>query len=177
MVASVDDIRELREQTSCGVIECKKALEEAKGDLKKAKEILQKRGLEIAAKKGSRAAQEGRVEAYIHMGNKIGVLVEVNCETDFVAKNDDFAKFAKDVAMHIAAMSPEYIRREDVPEKVLAEQKDKETFYKEKCLMEQPFVKNPKNTIQDCLNELIAKIGENILISRFDRFKVGQHQN
>jgi len=173
MMASVDAIKELREMTSCGVIECKKALEEAKGDIEKAKQILQKRGLEIAAKKGSRTAKEGRVESYIHLGNKIGVIVEVNCETDFVAKNEDFCAFTKDVAMHIAAMAPKYIKQADIPADVLAAQKDQATFIKENCLLDQPFVRDPKMTIQDCLNLLIAKIGENILVSRFIRYKVG----
>ncbi|OGX24961.1 MAG: translation elongation factor Ts [Omnitrophica WOR_2 bacterium RIFCSPHIGHO2_01_FULL_48_9] len=172
-MASVDAIKELREMTSCGVIECKKALEEAKGDIEKAKQILQKRGLEIAAKKGSRTAKEGRVESYIHLGNKIGVIVEVNCETDFVAKNEDFCAFTKDVAMHIAAMAPKYIKQADIPADVLAAQKDQATFIKENCLLDQPFVRDPKMTIQDCLNLLIAKIGENILVSRFIRYKVG----
>jgi len=128
MGITVDTIKELREMTSCGVIECKNALEEANGDLDKAKVILQKRGLELAAKKGGRAAKEGRIESYIHQGSKIGVMVEINCETDFVAKNEDFARFARDVAMHIAATNPKYIKREDVPEDILAEEKDKEAF-------------------------------------------------
>ena len=174
MTITTDAIRELREMTSCGVIECKKALEESKGDMQKAKEILQKRGLELAAKKGSRLAKEGRVESYVHMGNKLGVLVEVNCETDFVANSEDFRKFSANVAMHIAAMKPRYIKREDVPTEVLEQQKDKEAFIKENCLMEQPFVRDPKSTIQDCLNVLIASIGENIYISKFVRFKVGE---
>lgn len=174
MGASVDAIKELRDMTSCGVIECKKALEETGGNLEKAKEILRKRGLELAAKKGSRTAKEGRVEAYVHLGSKIGVLLEVNCETDFVAKNSDFCQFSKDIAMHIAAMAPLYIKRDDVPADVLAEHKDAEAFLKEKCLMEQAFVKNPKLTIQDYLNSLVAKIGENMFIGRFKRFKVGE---
>src|SRR5437868_13911361 len=110
MVSSVDDIKQLREETSCGVIECKKALEEAKGDFQKAKELLRKRGLEMAAKKADRVAKEGRVEAYIHHGNKIGVVIEVNCETDFVARNDDFIAFTKNLAMHIAALNPENVQ-------------------------------------------------------------------
>lgn len=174
MGVSVDAIKELREMTSCGVIECKKALEETGGDFAKAKEILRKRGLELAAKKGSRTAKEGRVEAYVHLGSKIGVLVEVNSETDFVAKNSDFCQFSKDVAMHIAAMAPLYIRREDVPADVLVSYPDHEAFFKEKCLMEQPFVKDSKITIQDYLNTLVAKIGENMFIGRFKRFKVGE---
>ena len=173
MAVSVDEIKELREMTSCGVIECKKALEETKGDVSKAKELLKKRGLEIAAKKGSRLAKEGRVEAYVHLGSKIGVILEVNCETDFVARGDDFCQFSKDIAMHIAALNPKYIKKDDVPSDVLDQQKDKDVFIKEQCLMEQTFVKNQKITVQDYLNELIAKIGENIFISRFARYKVG----
>lgn len=174
MVITADAIKELRELTSCGVMECKKALEESSGDIAKAKEVLQKRGLEIAAKKGSREAREGRIEAYIHSGSKIGVLVEVNCETDFVARNDDFVTFTKDLAMHIAAMSPKYLRKEDVPADVLAEAKDEKVFYKESCLTEQPFIKDPKKSVQDCVTELVAKIGENIFIGRFSRFKVNE---
>lgn len=170
----MDAIKELRELTSCGVIECKKALEESKGDIQKAKEILLKRGLEIAAKKSGRVANQGRVEAYVHLGSKIGVLLEVNCETDFVANSDDFKVFVKDVAMHIAAMSPAYIKEADVPADVLAQQKDKEGFIKEKCLMNQPFVKDAKITIQDYLNSLVAKIGENMYVGRFIRYKIGE---
>jgi len=172
--ASVDAIKELRELTSCGIIECKKALEEAKGNIEKAKEILQKRGLEIAAKKGGREAKQGRVESYVHLGSKIGVLLEVNCETDFVANSEEFRTFTKDVAMHIAAMAPSYIKEQDIPSEVLTKQKDKETFLKENCLMNQVFVKDVKMTIQDYLNSLIAKIGENIFIKRFVRYKVGE---
>lgn len=172
--ASVDAIRELREQTSCGVIECKKALEEAKGDLKAAKALLMKRGLEIAAKKGSREAKEGRVEAYVHMGNKVAVLVEVNCETDFVARNEDFCQFTKDIAMHICAAAPKYLREGDVPADELSEAKDKAAFVKEHCLLAQSYVKDPSKSIQDYLNTIVAKIGENIIISRFARYKVGE---
>ena len=174
MEITVDTIKELREMTSCGVIECKNALEEAGGDMDKAKKILQRRGLELAAKKGGRSAKEGRIEVYIHQGAKIGVMVEVNCETDFVARNEDFCRFTKDIAMHIAATSPKYVRKEDIPEDVLADEKDKEAFIKEKCLLEQPFVKDTKKTIQDCINVLIASIGENIFINRFIRYKVNE---
>ncbi len=152
MAGLVDHIKQLREETSCGVIECKKALEEAKGNFGKAKEILRKRGLEMAAKKADRVAKEGRVEAYIHHGNKIGVVVEVNCETDFAARSEDFCAFTKNLAMHIAAINPQ-----DVP-----------------SLLVQPFVKDASKSIQDLLNELVAKIGENIQINRFARFKVGE---
>ena len=174
MNASVDAIKTLREETSCGVIECKKALEEAKGDLGKAKEILKKRGLEIAAKKSDRLAKEGRLESYVHMGNKIATLVEVNCETDFVARNEDFARFTKDLAMQIAATAPEYLAEIDVPADVLAKHADRKTFLKEKCLLNQVFIKDPSLTIQDYLNTLVAKIGENIRIGRFVRYKVGE---
>lgn len=174
MEISVDVIKELREMTSCGVIECKKALEEALGDINKAKAVLQKRGLELAAKKGSRTAKEGCIEAYVHLGSKIGVLVEVNCETDFVAKNEDFRRFTKDVAMHIAALNPKYIKREDIPEEALKEQPDQERYIREVCLLEQPFVRDGQKTIQECLNSLIASIGENIFISRFTRYKVNE---
>ena len=174
MEITIDTIKELREMTSYGKIECKNALEEAGGDMDKAKKILQKRGLELAAKKGGRTAKEGRIEVYIHQGAKIGVIVEVNCETDFVARNEDFCQFTKNIAMHIAATNPKYIKKEDVPEDVLAEEKDKETFIKEKCLLEQPFVRDPKKTIQDCISELIASIGENIFVSRFIRYKVNE---
>ena len=174
MVISVDTIKELRELTSCGVIECKKALEEAGGDMDEAKKILKKRGLELAAKKGGRTAKEGRIEAYIHQGSKIGVIIEVNCETDFVAKNESFCRFTKDVAMQIAATNPKYVKKEDVPADVLAGEQDKETFVKEACLLEQPFVKDPKKTIKDYMNELIASIGENIFVNRFVRYKVNE---
>lgn len=174
MKISVDTIKELREMTLASVFECKKALEETRGDIKKAAELLRKRGLEIAAKKQGRAAKEGRIEAYVHHGNKIGVLLEVNCESDFVAKNSDFAQFTKDLAMQIAATSPAYIRREDVPEEAVKHEKDKERFYKEHCLLEQVFVKDPAITIKDYLGSLVVKIGENIIIRRFNRYKVGE---
>ena len=174
MEITVDTIKALRELTSCGVIDCKNALQEAGGDMDKAKKILRKRGLELAAKKGGRTAKEGRVEAYIHQGAKIGVIVEVNCETDFVARNEDFCKFTRNIAMHIAATDPKYVKKEDVPDDVLADEKDKEAFFKEKCLLEQPYVRDPKKTVRDCVNELIASIGENIFISRFIRYKVNE---
>ena len=174
MGASPEDIKKLRDLTSCGVIDCKKALEEAHGDMKKAQEILLKRGLEIAAKKSGREAKEGRIESYVHMGNKIAVLVEVNCETDFVARNEDFQKFTKDLALHIAATAPKYVSKNNVPEDILSIQPNKEEFIKSVCLLEQGFVKDPNLTIGDYLNSLIAKIGENIRIGRFVRYKVGE---
>jgi len=171
MKATADDIKILREQTSCGVIDCKNAIEKAGGDMTQAKQLLMERGLELAAKKGSREAKEGRIEAYVHMGSKIAVLVEVNCETDFVARNEDFCVFAKDLAMHIAALNPKYLKEEDVPADVL---KNADIFIKENVLLNQTFVKDSSKTIQEYLNTLIAKIGENIRIGRFARYKVGE---
>lgn len=167
---TAEDIKSLREETGCGVIDCKKALEESNGDPNKAKDLLRKRGLEMALKKSDREAKEGRVEAYIHNGSKIGVIVEINCETDFVARSQDFITFSKDVAMHIAAMSPKYLKKEDVPSDVLTKEPDTKQY----CLLEQAFVRDAGKTIQDYLNELIAKIGENIRVGRFIRYKVGE---
>ncbi len=174
MKISVDLIKELREITSSSVAHCKKALEDTKGDIKKAAVLLRKQGLEIAAKKQSRAAKEGRIEAYVHHGNKIGVLLEVNCESDFVARNNDFTQFTKDVAMQIAAASPLYLKKEDVPREALEGGKSEEDFYKNHCLLEQPFVKDPSITINDYLGSIVAKVGENIVIRRFMRYKVGE---
>ncbi len=170
---SSDKIKELRELTSAGVMECKRALEEAGGDIKKAIEVLKKRGVAIAEKKASRATGQGRVDAYIHMGGKIGVLIELDCETDFVANNDLFKQACKEIAMHIAAMAPEYLSEEDIPEDVLNEVEDKEEFLKEKVLLNQPFIKDESKTIKDYITELISKTGENIVIKRFVRFEVG----
>jgi elongation factor Ts len=167
-------IKELRERTSASVMDCKQALQDAKGDIQKAAQLLRKRGLEIAAKKQDRVVGEGRIEAYVHHGNKIGVLLEVNCETDFVARNSDFCQFTKDIAMQIAACNPTYIKREDVPAQVLKKEKDKELFFKDNCLLEQVFIKDPTLTIKDYLGSLIAKVGENIVIRRFVRYKIGE---
>jgi len=174
MKKSLDAIKELRALTSSSIADCKKALEESGQDIKKAVVFLRKRGLEIAAKKQARTAKEGRVEAYIHLGSKIGVLIEVDCETDFVAKNSDFAQFTKDLAMQIAACDPVYLKREDIPEDVLSQEKDKEKFYKEHVLLEQVFIKDPAITIKDYLGSMIAKVGENIVVRRFMRYKVGE---
>ena len=173
MAVSMDLIKELRHLTSAGISDCKKALEDADGDLKKAVELIRKRGLEIAAKKQSRTASQGRIEAYVHLHNKIGVLVEVNCETDFVAKNDDFKRFTKDLAMQIAACAPAYVKKEDVPEDIIQAEEDKENFYKTNCLLQQPFIKDPSIAIKDYLTDLIAKIGENIVVRRFTRYQIG----
>jgi len=160
--------------TCSSIAHCRKALEESKGDIKQAAILLRKQGLEIAAKKQSRAAKEGRIDCYIHHGNKIGVLLEVNCESDFVAKNEEFTRFTKDLAMHIAASSPAYIKKEDVPEEVLQHEKSKEDYYKANCLLEQAFVKDPGLTIKDYLGSIVAKFGENIVIRRFIRYKIGE---
>ena len=167
-------IKELREMTSASFAHCKSALEEAGGDIKKAAQILRKQGLEIAAKRQGRLAGEGRIEAYVHMGNKIGVLLEVNCESDFVARNSDFIQFTKDISMQITACNPLYIKKEDVPGEVIKQEKDKEEFYKNNCLLEQVFVKDSSITVKDYLGSLIAKLGENIVIRRFTRYKVGE---
>ncbi len=174
MKVSLESIKELRELTCASIAECKKALHEAEGDVQKARDLLRKRGLEIAKGKQSRVAKEGRIEAYVHLGNKIGVLLEVDCETDFAARNSEFCQFTKDVAMQIAACNPKYINKEDVPKDVIDAEKDKEVFYKDNCLLEQAFIKDPAITIKDCLGNLIAKIGEKILIRRFTRYKIGE---
>lgn len=190
-------VKELREKTGAGMMDCKRALAEAEGDMERASEVLREKGLASAAKKSGRVAAEGLVEAYIHGAGRIGVLVEVNCETDFVAKNDDFRSFVRDIAMHIAAASPQYIRREEVsaeaiekereilraqtlnegkPEKIVDKIVDGriDKFYKDVCLLEQPFVKDPDKTVELLVKEKIAQIGENISIRRFSRFVVGE---
>jgi elongation factor Ts len=174
MKIPVDLIKELRDQTCASVAHCKKALEESGGDLKKAAVLLRKQGLEIAAKKQDRAAKEGRIEAYLHLGNKIGVLLEVNCESDFVARNSDFTQFTKDLCMQIAACSPQYIKKEDVPAEAAEQAKSKEEFYKAHCLLEQPFVKDPGITVNDYLGSIVGKLGENVVIRRFTRYKIGE---
>jgi elongation factor Ts len=190
-------VKELRERTGAGMMDCKNALLETKGDMEQAIDHLRKKGLASAAKKAGRVTAEGMVGSYIHMGGKIGVLVEVNCETDFVARTDDFQELVKDIAMHIAAADPRFVRREEVTqdvldreraiyrERTLAEGKpekivDKivegrmEKFYGESVLLEQPFIKDPDKTVLQLVNEKIAKIGENINVRRFARFKLGE---
>lgn len=174
MKVSLELVKELRRMTAASIANCKEALAEAGGDIKKAADLLRRKGLEIAFKKQDRAAKEGRVEAYVHMGNKLGVLLEVSCETDFVGRNSDFAQFTRDVAMHIAASSPAYISKDDVPADIIGQEKDKELFYKEHCLLEQIFVKDMSITIKDYLGSIITKIGENIVIRRFIRYKIGE---
>jgi len=170
MKVSLDSIKELRSITSASIAVCKEMLKESGGDVHKAVDLLRKRGLKIAAEKQDRTAKEGRIEAYVHTGNKIGVLLEVDCETDFVARNGDFCQFTKDVAMQIAACNPLYLKREDVPKEAAGE--DKEQFYKEHCLLEQVFVKDSSITIKDYLGSLLAKFNENIVIRRFIRYRI-----
>ncbi|MFH1458182.1 MAG: elongation factor Ts [Candidatus Omnitrophota bacterium] len=174
MGVSVDLIKELRHMTSASIAQCKKALEESKGNIKEAAQILRKRGLEIALKTQGQQAREGRIESYVHLGNKIGVLLEVNCDTDFVARNEDFIQFGKDISMQIAACNPSFLKKEDVPSDTLKDEKDKEEFYKQYCLLEQPFVKDPSIAVKDYLGSLVVKLSENISIRRFVRFKIGE---
>ncbi len=189
-------VKELREKSGAGIMDCKEALKECDGDMEKAVDFLRKKGLATAAKRAGRATSEGTIQSYIHMGGKIGVMVEVNCETDFVAKTDDFIEFAKNLAMHIAATSPVGVTDEDVPEAIINREReiyreqavemgkpekmiDKIVegklgkFFKESCLMNQQYVKDPDKSISDYLNEVIAKTGEKVTIKRFSRFQVG----
>ena len=174
MKVSLDLIKELRNMTSASVSECRKAIEETGGDLQQAVKLLRKRGLELAAKKQGQGTKEGRIEAYVHLGNKVGVLLEVDCQTDFVARNGEFCQFTKDIAMQIVAINPTYISREDVPAEALEGEKDKELFYKNHCLLDQAFVKDPSITIKDYLGSLVVKFNENIVIRRFTRYKIGE---
>jgi len=190
-------VKQLREKSGAGIMDCKHALAECEGDIDKAIEYLRKKGLATAQKRAGRATKEGAVQAYIHMGGKIGVLVEVNCETDFVAKTDDFTEFVKNIAMHIAATNPLGIVQEDVPPEAVEKEKeiyraqalemgkpenivDKiaegklQKFFKDNCLMNQAYVRDPEMTIQDYLNDVIAKTGEKISVRRFVRYQVGE---
>jgi elongation factor Ts len=194
---TADQVKQLREKTGAGMMECKSALTEADGDQEKAVELLRKKGLASAAKRAGRATSNGVVGSYIHMGGKVGVLVEVNCETDFVARTDDFQTLVKEVALHIAAADPRYARREDVPADLL--EKEKEiyraqfadsgkpapvvekivdgklgSFYSQVVLIDQPYVRDPNVTVSQLIAQATAKTGENITVSRFARFKVGE---
>ncbi len=196
MTVTADMVKRLREQTGAGMMDCKKALTESNGDFDKAIDVLRKKGLAAAEKRAGRKASEGLILSYIHM-DKIGVLVEVNCETDFVARTDDFRRVVKDVAMHIAAANPRYLSREDIPQDVIEREKsiyrdqtkDRPEhviekivegklgkFYAENCLMDQIFVKDPdqKKKIRDIVTEMVSKFGENIIIRRFTRFQLGE---
>jgi elongation factor Ts len=190
-------VKQLRERTGAGMMECKSALTEAKGDIAEAEVVLRKRGIASAGKKASRTTKQGVVGSYIHAGSQLGVLVEVNCESDFVARTDDFQELVRDVAMHIAAADPQFVRKEEVTETALAKEKDIQRaralnegkpekmvdkivegrmakYFEEVCLYEQPFVKENTITIDQLIKTKIAKLGENIVVSRFARFKVGE---
>ncbi|MBI4844931.1 MAG: translation elongation factor Ts [Candidatus Omnitrophica bacterium] len=195
MTISTEQIKLLREKTNAGFMDCKKVLMETGGDIEKAISELRKKGLAIAAKRSGRTAKEGLVESYVHLGGKLGVLLEVNCETDFVARNEQFKEFVKDLAMQVAATNPQYISPEDVPQELV--EKEKEIFksqvqdkpaailekmlvgklnkyYQEICLLEQQFIKDDKIKVKDYLNSVIVKIGENIVVRRFVRFQLGE---
>jgi elongation factor Ts len=197
VMADIDPklVKQLREKTNAGMMDCKRALEEAGSDLGKAETILRTKGIASAGKKASRATKEGIVASYIHLQGKVGVLVEVNCETDFVAKNENFRSFVKDITLHIAAAHPLYVSREDVPGKLIEAEREiykaqvqgkpanvtekivdgkLDKFYSTVCLLEQGFIKNPDVTIKDLLNGKIAELGENIVIRRFTRYLVGE---
>lgn len=197
MQITSETVKKLRDKTGVGMMDCKKALEETNGDFDKAVEILRKKGIEVANKRSGRTASQGTVASYIHMGGKIGVLVEVNCESDFVAKSDDFNNFVKDVSMQIAAASPDWVTREDVPGEILDKEKEilKEQalktgkpekvidkivegkltkFYSERCLMDQHFVKDQDKSVKQLLDELMAKTGEKCLVRRFARYQMGE---
>jgi elongation factor Ts len=190
-------VKQLREKTGAGMMDCKQALVECDADMDKAVDFLRKKGLATAQKRAGRAMTQGTVQSYIHMGGKLGVMVEVNCETDFVAKNEDFLNFANNIAMHIAATSPLGIRPEDISQETINREKDiyqaqalemgkpenvvpkivegkMNKFFKDNCLLNQPYVRNPELSVEDLLNELIGKIGENISIRRFVRFQTGE---
>ncbi|MCZ2152263.1 MAG: translation elongation factor Ts [Bryobacterales bacterium] len=192
-------VKELRDRTGAGMMECKAALKEANGDLAEAEVVLRKRGIASASKKSARTTKQGVIGSYIHPGSQLGVLVEVNCESDFVARTEDFAELVKDIAMQIAAADPQFIRREDVTAAVIEKEKDIQRaralaegkpekildkilegrmskFYEEICLLEQPFVKENTIKVEDLIKSKIAKLGENISIARFVRFKVGDAQ-
>lgn len=198
MQVTANLVQQLRAQTGAGIMDCKKALAESQGKLEAAVELLRKKGLSAASKKAGRIASEGSVGSYIHAGGKIGVMVEVNCETDFVGRNEDFQRFVRDVAMHIAAAAPRYVSRDEVPSdvvdkerEILLAQANQEggkpqavlekivdgrvgKFFKEICLLEQPFVKESDKTVEQVLNEITAKIGEKIVVRRFVRFQLGE---
>jgi elongation factor Ts len=197
MDISAEDVKKLREKTGAGMMDCKAALNEAKGNFEEAIIILRKKGISTAAKKADRAAKEGLVGSYIHSNGKIGVLVEINCETDFVARTEDFKEMVKNIAMHIAAADPKFIRREQVTDDILKQEREiylaqakaagkpdniaekivdgkMEKYYSETCLLEQSYVKEPDITIKDYITNIIAKVGENITINRFSRFRIGE---
>ena len=195
MSITAKQVAELRGQTGAGLMDCKKALTESEGDLEKAITILRKKGMASASKKAGRATSEGLIESYIHLGGKVGVLIEVNCETDFVAKTDDFKSFVKDLCLHVAAVNPICISRDEVPADLIEKEREIATsqaegkppaavqkivegklnkYFATACLLDQPFVKDGEKSVQDILNEQISKLGENMQINRFSRFQIGE---
>lgn len=197
MAISAATVKELRDKTNAGMMDCKRALEEANGEIEKAIEILREKGIAKAAKKSGRATREGLIASYIHPGDKLGVLIEINCETDFVAKTDDFKALVKDIAMQVAAAGPLVVSREELSEEMIEKERqiyktqalnegkpekiiDRivdgkiEKYYKEVCLLEQPYIRDQDKTVTDLLNEAIAKLGENMMIKRFARFRLGE---
>jgi len=197
VTVTTKQVKELRELTGAGILDCKKALEASGGDLEKAKQYLKQRGLAIAAKKKGREAREGLIEAYIHAGSRIGAMVELNCETDFVARTDEFKALAHDIAMQVVAFNPLYIKPEDIPAEVIEQKKAEiraeyegsgkppeviekivenklEKFYQEVCLLRQPFIKDENTTVEDVITQAIAKLGENVVVRRFVRFELGE---
>jgi len=193
----LEKVRELRARTNAGIVDCKNALKESEGDIDKAVDLLRTKGLALAAKKIGRIAKEGIVDAYIHPGDRLGVLVEVNCETDFVARNQEFKRFVRDIALQIAASEPISVNREELPSEVIEREKEiyssmvkdlkkppemlekivdgkLEKFYSDVCLLEQPFVKIPEKTVGEYIKEQITKFGENIVIRRFTRYRLGE---
>ena len=197
MQITVAQVKELRELTGAGIMECKKALQDANGDKEKAVELLRKRGLAKASRKKGRTANEGIVYSYIHAGGKLGAMLELNCETDFVARTDEFQMLAKEIAMQIAASAPLYVSREDVPEDVLVKEREiyaeearasgkpenvidrivkgkLEKFFEEFCLLDQPYIRDPEKKVHELIDGAIAKLGENIVVRRFSRFKLGE---
>jgi elongation factor Ts len=190
-------VKQLREKTGAGIMDCKRALAKADGDIDQAEMNLRKRGIDVARKKAGRKAQEGLIGAYVHPGSKLGVIVEVNCESDFVARTDDFQQLVHDIAMHVAATDPRFISKEDVDNEVLEKEREVQRaraldagkpekivdkivegrmkkFYEEVCLLEQPFVKDNASTVGELITQMVSKLGENILVSRMARFKVGE---
>ena len=167
MEVSVEMIKALRERTGAGIMDCKRALQQTNGDLQKAEELLREQGIAKAAKKASRATNQGAVESYIHSGGRIGAMVEVNCETDFVARTPEFKDLAHDLAMQVAAMSPLYVDSSDIPE---GDQVDPQVA----CLMQQPYIKDPTRAVRDLVTEAVAKLGENVRVRRFSRFSLGE---
>lgn len=192
-------VKELREKTGAGILDCRNALVDANGDIENAIILLREKGILSAEKKASRETTEGRIESYIHFGGKLGVLIEVNCETDFVAKTDEFKQLAKDLAMHIAASNPTYISREDIPETVLEREREiyrkqaqregkpshiieriiagkLEKFYQTVCFLHQPYIKEPEKSVEEVIKEAIARLGENIVVRKFARFVLGEKE-